>query len=161
MAKKFCITPSPWKNEKCLVFQNSCIHSIWLIFLNPFSNREVVSKTITLWNQSATEFFFFIFGRPKAYGLTQPGIRSDLSHSHDLSCSWGNAGSLTHCAGPGIKHASQCSQNTTNPVEPQQKLQPLSLYSYWVHYNQLLSPAVDINLWFKKIIVHLESCLVW
>ena len=31
------------------------------------------------------------------------GQELDLSHSHDLSCSCGNAGSLTHCAGPGIE----------------------------------------------------------
>ena len=32
------------------------------------------------------------------------------------SCS--NAGSLTHCAGPGIEPAFQQSQNATNPIAP-------------------------------------------
>ena len=41
-----------------------------------------------------------------------PGQGSDLSHSCDLCCSCSNTGSLTHCAGPGIKPASQRSRDT-------------------------------------------------
>ena len=37
-----------------------------------------------------------------------PGQGSDLSHSCDLLCSCGNAGSLTHCARLEIKPASHC-----------------------------------------------------
>ena len=46
----------------------------------------------------------------------------DLSRSHDLSPSYGNAGSLTYHARPEIKPASQHSQDTTNPTVPQWKL---------------------------------------
>ena len=47
---------------------------------------------------------------------------SDLSRSCDLSNSSGNARSLTYCAGLGIKPSSQHSQDTTDPVVPQQEL---------------------------------------
>ena len=41
------------------------------------------------------------------------GRGSDPRHSFDLSHSCDNAGSLTHCAGPGIEPASQRSQETS------------------------------------------------
>ena len=50
-----------------------------------------------------------------------PDQGSDLTQSCKLSCSYSNIGSLTHCAGPGIKPASQPSQDTTDPVVPQQE----------------------------------------
>ena len=50
------------------------------------------------------------------------GQRSDPSRSLHQSCSWGNNGSLTHCAGQGIEPAFQQSQDTTSPIVPQQKL---------------------------------------
>ena len=67
--------------------------------------------------------FCFIF----SFGATlQPmeflGQGSELSHSHDLSCSCGNAGSFTHCARLEIKPATQFSQDTADPVAPQQEL---------------------------------------
>ena len=52
----------------------------------------------------------------------------DPSHICDLSHSCGNAGSLTHCAGPGIKPASQRSQDATDPVVPQQELLGFNSY---------------------------------
>ena len=48
---------------------------------------------------------------------------SDASHRCDLyhhSCD--NAGSLTHCARPGIEPESQGSRDTTDPVGPQEEL---------------------------------------
>ena len=65
-------------------------------------------------------FFLFFFGLPAAYGIPGSGIRSELQLWPILSCS--NAGSLTHCARPGIKPASQCSRNAAHPVEQQQEL---------------------------------------
>ena len=50
------------------------------------------------------------------------GQGSDLSHSCDLSRSGGNAGSLNHCARPRMEPASQRSQDTADPVAPQQDL---------------------------------------
>ena len=51
-----------------------------------------------------------------------PGQGSDLSCSQDLSHNYGNGGSLTHCAGPGIQPATQHSQDATDPIESQQEL---------------------------------------
>ena len=47
---------------------------------------------------------------------------SDPSHSCDLSHSCSNAGSLTHCARPGLEPASQRSQDAANPIVPQPEL---------------------------------------
>ena len=49
---------------------------------------------------------FCHFWPPCSIGGPREG--SDWSHSRDLSYSCGNTRSLTHCAGPGIKLASQC-----------------------------------------------------
>ena len=64
--------------------------------------------------------FFFVFVCPTAYEFLGQG--SDPSCSHDLSHSHGNAGSLTHCARLGIEPASQCSQDTADPIVPQREL---------------------------------------
>ena len=55
-----------------------------------------------------------------AYGSSRPGIRSESLLGTKHSC--GNARSLTHCAGPGIKPKSQSSQDTADPVTPQWEL---------------------------------------
>ena len=65
-------------------------------------------------------FFFFFFFLTTPQHMEFPGQGSDLSCSCNLSCS--TAGSLTHCARPGIKPVSQGSQDSTNPVAPQQEL---------------------------------------
>ena len=66
-----------------------------------------------------------------------PGQGSDLSRCCDLSCSFGNIGSLSHCAGPGIKPASQGSQDTAGPVTPQRELHKCNsgcrFQSPWTH----------------------------
>ena len=67
----------------------------------------------------AVFYFIFIFGHPTAYGIPGPG--SDPSHSCDLSCSYGNARSLTHCAGVGIQPR-QGSQDAADPITSQQEL---------------------------------------
>ena len=51
-----------------------------------------------------------------------PGQESDLSHNCDLSHSFTNARSLTHCAEPGIEPSSQHSQDATDPTVTQQEL---------------------------------------
>ena len=68
----------------------------------------------------AIRLFFSILATPQH--MEFPGQGSHLSCSWTLSCSWGNAGSLTHYAGPGIEPASQCSRDTTNPIGPQWEL---------------------------------------
>ena len=57
-----------------------------------------------------------------------PGQGSDPSQNCDLSHSYSNARSLTHCAGPGIEPASQHSQDTTNLVAPQWGFQGSSVF---------------------------------
>ena len=64
--------------------------------------------------------FIFFLGRPMAYGVPRPGLDPSLSFNLRHSCS--NAGSLTHCAGLGIEPASQGSQDTADPIAPQQEL---------------------------------------
>ena len=51
------------------------------------------------------------------------GQESDLSRSCYLIHSCNNARSLTHCARPEIKPVSQGSQDATNPIVLQQKIQ--------------------------------------
>ena len=58
-------------------------------------------RQITSCLRGSISFFVFFFGCPEACGVPGPG--SDPSHNCDLSRSCGNAGSLTHCAGPGIE----------------------------------------------------------
>ena len=49
---------------------------------------------------------FFFFGPP--FGIWPgTGIRSRSKPSHKLSHSYSNAGSVTHCAGPGIEPMSR------------------------------------------------------
>ena len=74
------------------------------------------------WSIEASWFFFF---PPAASGVPGPGIR--LSYSCDLCCSCSNAGSLTHCARPGIEPVSLHSRDAVDPVEPQWGLQALDL----------------------------------
>ena len=59
-----------------------------------------------------------------------PGQGSDLSCSCDLYHSWGNTGSLTHCAGLGMKPVSQHSREDADPFAPQREL----LNSQIVHH---------------------------
>ena len=51
------------------------------------------------------------------------GQGSDPSPSLGLSCGCGNAGSSTHCAGPGVEPATQSSPKATDPIAPQWELQ--------------------------------------
>ena len=77
------------------------------------------------------------------------GQESDQSHSCNLSHSCGSAISFTHCAGPGIKPVPQCSQDTANPVAPQQKLLCHILGPY-------VNDTVFVFLWLNLII---SSCI--
>ena len=61
--------------------------------------------------------FAFFSGCFKAYGVPgRWGGESDRNHSCDLNRSCSNAGSLTHCAWPGIETASQCCRDITDPA---------------------------------------------
>ena len=70
--------------------------------------------------QTFVGFWFLVLVAPRHMEISGQG--SDLSHSCDLSCNRDNVGSLTHCARPGIKPVSQCSQDAADPVAPQREL---------------------------------------
>ena len=69
------------------------------------------------------------------------GQGSNPGHSHDLSHSCGNTRSLIHCVGPGIEPASQCAQDTANPVLLQGILQTVPIYICHV----ILTTILDNN----------------
>ena len=87
------------------------------MFEGSFQKRPLLSSS-SPWLFSLFLVFFWLPCRHMKF----LGQGSDLSQNLDLSHSCGNARSLTHCAGPGIKSASQHSQDTTDPVVPQQEL---------------------------------------
>ena len=58
----------------------------------------------------------------------------DLTHSCDLSCSCFSAGSLTHCAGPGIEPESQSSREAADPIVPQRELLSFS-FSFFFFFG--------------------------
>ena len=76
---------------------------------------------------------------------------SDLSCSCNLNCSCSNAGSLTHCAGPGIEPASQSSQDATDPAVPQEELQKNLCLT-----NHKSKPR-GLNVYFKFILPYHKS----
>ena len=66
-----------------------------------------------------------------------PDLNSIPSLNHNLRCSCGKAGSLTHCARPGIHHVSQCSHDAADPVAPQQELLyylVLQLFAFYIYF---------------------------
>ena len=77
------------------------------------------------------------------------GQESDLSCNCDLSLSCNNARSLTLCSGPGIKPASQCSQDAANPAAPKQELSlgfnSLENPEFWGH--PMGQSNLDRDLW--------------
>lgn len=63
-----------------------------------------------------------------------PSQGLDLSPSLNLSINCGKTGSLTHCAGQGIKPKYQCSQDNTNPIVTQQNFkQKVAEYKFFHH----------------------------
>ena len=61
------------------------------------------------------------------------GRGTDRIHSCRLSCHCSNAGSLTHCAGPGIEPVSQHSQDNADPIVPQQEcLKVFIINVFWI-----------------------------
>ena len=65
---------------------------------------------------------FLVFGCPHSIWSSQARDQIQAAAMHELSCSYGNAGFLNHCAGPGIKPASQRSQDAAHPAALQWEL---------------------------------------
>ena len=62
--------------------------------------------------------FCLFFGYPVAHGVLSQ-IQATVAH---ICHSFGNARSLTHCAGPRTELASQCSRDATDPIALQQEI---------------------------------------
>ena len=73
------------------------------------------------------------------------GQGSDPSHSHDLSHSCSNAGSLTHCGRPRIEPVTQHSQDSTDSIVPQEEL--LYIYLFILIFNFYVYFFVEPHLW--------------
>ena len=97
-------------------------------------------------NYSCFLLFLFVFWLPCSI-WSSPGQGSDPSHSCNLSHSCDNTRSLIHCTRLGIKPTSQHSQDATNPVVPQQELQPTVFY-YTNFVQQIM------NSWCPKCSLH-------
>lgn len=69
-------------------------------------------------------FYFPFLAAPQH--MEFPGQGWDSSCGCNLSYSCGNAGSLTHRAGPGIQPECQPSQDATDPTAPWREFQPIS-----------------------------------
>ena len=88
------------------------------------------------------------------------GQGSDLSRIFDLHCCAAMLDPLTHCAGLGIKPASQCSRDAADPVAPQWEPQkiyfllitlPLSLLFIfifcflWLSLRHMVFPRLGVK----------------
>ena len=94
------------------------------------------------------------------------GQGSDPSCSGNPSHSCGNAGSLIHCTGLGIKPASQCSRDTPDPVAPQQELQYSGFWEWIVKplvaldQSQSIYPGEVTRHHKSEFSFYSESCLL-
>ena len=60
-----------------------------------------------------------------------PDQGSDVSHSYNLLHNCGDARSLTHSAGPGVKAVSQHPRDAANPVVSEQELCTMKFKKDW------------------------------
>ena len=74
---------------------------------------------------------FFLFSAAPRH-MEFPGQASDPSHCLHLSRQYRNTGSSTDCAAPGINPEPWGSQDTTDPIEPQQEL--CHYYYYYLSF---------------------------
>ena len=92
----------------------------WYYF---FHHRKPFSTKCQHWIAMSFFFFFFLlsflfFWPPTLWYIEFQGQGSDLSRCHSLSCNCSNAGSLTHCARPGLLryHWSRCTTAGTSKL---------------------------------------------
>ena len=91
-----------FRNHRCLFF-SLCFCVFFYVFHNEY--------------ELLFFFLFFSFFATSQH-MEFPGQGSDPRHSWNLHHSCGNMESLTHCTGPGIKPASQCSRDAADPIVP-------------------------------------------
>ena len=90
------------------------------MYLEHLISRFSSLKLKTGWNILFFNFLKTVLAAPGHTEFLGQGL--DLSHSCALSSSCGNARSLTHCEGPGIKPTSQGSRETSDPIVLQKEL---------------------------------------
>lgn len=83
------------------------------------------------------EFFFLFCLPPPAPHCpciwSFPAKDQIQGSSHDLSHICSNAGSFTHCSGPGIEPVTQHSQDTPYPLVPKRELQTQRFFIAWIN----------------------------
>ena len=104
----------------------------------------VFPHSIVLWPSfcSKNPGFYFIYLLSPIIDQKQ-FLRQGSNCSCNLSHSCGNARSLTHCAGPGIKPVSQCSQETIDPIMPQWEL--LKQFLIWFAHTSMRNKPTKIQ----------------
>lgn len=96
--------------------------------------------------RKAFKHFFFFLATP--YDLWRSWAR-DRSQNCDLSCSFGNAGSLTHCPRPETEPVYQRSRDAAHPAAPQQELLKRLAFSSgtWRPLSQTQTLPVSATAW--------------
>ena len=114
--------------EKCLfrssahfsigcLFSLSCVSCLHIFEIRPLS----VASFAKIFSHSVDYLFIFFFFLAAQMLTACQGQGTDRSCAYDLCHSYGNAGSLTHCARPGIEPSHQCFRDAADLVEPQQE----------------------------------------
>ena len=105
-------------------------------------------------------FLFFSFLAPLQQ-MEFPGQESKPSCSCNLCHSCSNAGSLTHCARPGIDHTSQHSRNTADPAVPHSAGTPPN--TYWLDCFVLSQRSLSLYSFLTFIFFFLcfSLCCFW
>ena len=112
----------------------------------------IIHILVNIW--SCLSLFLSIFSFLAAPGHME-FLRQETepSHSCDLHCSCGNAGSLMHCVGPGIEPVSQHSRYTADPAVTQWEL--LNIFNFVLGLKWYL--VIFIFIFLKTNVEHF-SC---
>lgn len=79
-------------------------------------------------------FFSFFAPPPRRPCIWSFPAKDQIQGSgHDLSHICSNAGSFTHCSGPGIEPATQHSQDTPYSLVPKRELQTQRFFTAWIN----------------------------
>ena len=108
------------------MYTERCVQKLlWLFLLCGYA----IHWHIGLYLYYILAFFFFFFFLATLQHMEFPGQGSDPSHCFVLCHSYSNAGSLTHCAGPGINPCLSAPEMAADPIAPQWEL--LMVVNMW------------------------------